>query len=65
MSAEEAVKVVKSGDWMIAPSCQARLLVEALARRKDELQNVELHPSTPQEAAMAMFFFARVTYKDS
>ncbi|MGE5403986.1 MAG: acetyl-CoA hydrolase/transferase family protein [Candidatus Saccharibacteria bacterium] len=48
VTAEEAVKVVKSGDWVeyshfaMAP----RLLDEALAKRKDELNNVKIRACT-------------------
>jgi len=56
VSPEEAVKVVKSGDRVIAPWCQARLLAEALAARKDELQNVEIHSSAPTQVDMGVFF---------
>jgi len=56
VSAEEAVKVVKSGDRVVAPWCKAPLLGEALAARKGELHNVEIHSSNPQQAHMGAFF---------
>lgn len=56
VSAEEAVKVVSSGDRVIAPWCKAQLLGNALAARKEELRNVEIHSSNPQQAAMGKFF---------
>ena len=42
---EEAVKIVKSGDWVdYSQSCSFPIaLDEALAKRKDELQNVNVH----------------------
>lgn len=44
VSADEAVKAVKSGDWveMGFVASMPRLLDEALARRKDELKDVKL-----------------------
>jgi butyryl-CoA:acetate CoA-transferase len=44
VSADDAVKVVKSGDWIdIGPiNAQVMLLDEALAKRKDELQDVKI-----------------------
>ncbi|MDY6845089.1 MAG: 4-hydroxybutyrate CoA-transferase, partial [Thermodesulfobacteriota bacterium] len=43
VSAEEAVKVVKSGDRVIFPMAQQpNVLAEALAARKDVLRNVEI-----------------------
>jgi 4-hydroxybutyrate CoA-transferase len=56
VTAEEAVKVVRSGDRVIAPWCKTYLLGKALAARKDELRDVEIHSSNPQRASMGMFF---------
>ena len=44
VSADEAVKVVQSGDWVDYSHfvCTPKVLDEALARRKDELQNVKV-----------------------
>ena len=56
VSAEEAVKVVKSGDRVIAPWFENYLLAEALAARKEQLRDVEIHSSRPTEASMGMFF---------
>lgn len=43
-SADEAVKLVKSGDRIMPTHCagEAKLLIDALLRRADELENVEL-----------------------
>ena len=42
-SPEEAVKAVKSGEWVDYPTniCFPTLLDEALAARRDELENVK------------------------
>jgi len=57
VSAEEAVKVVKSGDRVIVPlPTQPNLLGEALAARKDELRNVTFHSATPGQASVGMFY---------
>ncbi|MCL6446606.1 MAG: butyryl-CoA:acetate CoA-transferase [Armatimonadetes bacterium] len=44
VTADEAVKVVKSGDWVYYShfACTPRVLDEALAKRKDELTNVKI-----------------------
>ena len=52
---EQAVSVVRSGDRVIAPWFNGQLLGEALAARKDELENVTLHSSWPQETPLGMF----------
>ncbi|MDY6907850.1 MAG: acetyl-CoA hydrolase/transferase C-terminal domain-containing protein [Chloroflexota bacterium] len=50
VSAEDAVKVVKSGDRVVIPlPAQPRLLPHALAARKDELRNVEIQASAPTQ----------------
>jgi len=57
VSAEEAVKCVKSGDRVIAPlPNQPHLLGAALAARKDELRNVTLHSAHPLQGDFGMFF---------
>jgi len=57
VSAEEAVKVVKSGDRVVVPlTAQPHLLGPALAGRKDELRNVTFHACTPQQANIGMFY---------
>jgi 4-hydroxybutyrate CoA-transferase len=57
VSAEEAVKVVKSGDRVIVPlTAQPHLLGPALANRKDELRNVTFHACMPQQANIGMFY---------
>ncbi len=47
-TAEEAVKIVKSGDWVDYSWCvnHPYALDQALAARKDELQDVKVHGST-------------------
>lgn len=48
VSAEEAVKVVKSGDRVVFPlPFPPRLFPGALAARKDELRNVEIQAAAP------------------
>jgi 4-hydroxybutyrate CoA-transferase len=48
VSAEEAVKVVKSGDYVIGPlPMQATLLERTLCERKDELRDVTFVTSNP------------------
>ena len=44
VSAEEAVKVIKSGDWVDYGWCNGTpdLLVRALAERTDELDDINL-----------------------
>ena len=56
VAAEEAVKVVKSGDRVIASFFGGRLLGEALAARRSELSNVTIHSFTTTEQALGMFF---------
>jgi len=57
VSAEEAVKVVKSGDRVIVPlPGQPHLLGPALAARKDELRNVTFHSATPSQMDLGMFY---------
>ena len=56
VSAEEAVKVVRSGDRVIASFFGGLLLGEALVSRKDELHNVTIHSFTTTEQALGMFF---------
>jgi len=55
VSAEEAVKVVQSGDRVIVPWFNGTLLSEALVERKNELSNVTIHASWPQETHLGMF----------
>ncbi len=57
VSAEEAVKVVKSGDRVVIPlPNQPHLLGPALAARKDELRNVTFHSATPSQRDFGMFY---------
>jgi 4-hydroxybutyrate CoA-transferase len=57
VSAEEAIKVVKSGDRVIIPMMnQPQLLGAALAARKDELRNVTLHSCFPDRVGFGAFF---------
>jgi len=57
VSAEEAVKTVKSGDRVVFPTASLpRLLGTALAARKDELKNVTLDYVTASPTAHGMFF---------
>jgi 4-hydroxybutyrate CoA-transferase len=56
VTAEEAVKVVKSGDRVILSYMGVPLLGEALAARKNELKDVTIHCFTPTEQRSAMFF---------
>ncbi len=56
VSAEEAVKVVRSGDRVIAAFFGGLLLGEALVSRKNELHNVTIHSFTTTEQALGMFF---------
>jgi len=55
VSAEEAVKVVQSGDRVIAPWFNGSLLSEALVARKHDLSNVTIHSSWPQENFLGVF----------
>lgn len=56
VSAEEAVKVIKSGDRIITSFGGVPLLGEALAARKHELSNITLHSYMPTEQNLGMFF---------
>ena len=57
VTAEEAVKVVKSDDRVIFPVLNSALLLgPALAARKDELRNVTFHAQTPMEENIGMFY---------
>jgi 4-hydroxybutyrate CoA-transferase len=57
VSAEEAVKVIKSGDRVVFPLVNAcHTLGAALAARKDELRNVTFHSTTPTQADVGMFY---------
>ena len=57
VSAEEAVKVVKSGDRVVHPLVNgSHTLGAALAARKDELRNVTFHATTPGQADVGMFY---------
>jgi len=54
--AEEAVKVVRAGDRVVAPFFGGRLLGDALVSRKGELHDVTIHSFTTTEQALGMFF---------
>ncbi len=55
--AEEAVKVVKSGDRVIFPiCCFPRVLGPALYARKNELKNVTIFTDAAQQNDLGMFF---------
>lgn len=57
VSAEEAVKVIKSGDRVVVPlPNQPHSLGLALAARKDELRDVTLHSATPSQMDFGMFY---------
>lgn len=57
VSAEDAVKVVKSGDRVVVPlPNQPHVLGPALAARKDELKDVTFHTASPGQADLGMFF---------
>ena len=56
VSAEEAVRVVKPHDRVVAPFFSGRLLGQALVDRKNELHNVTIHMTTPTEQTLGMFF---------
>lgn len=57
VSAEEAVKVVQSGDRVVYPLINgSSTLGAALAARKDELRNVIFHAATPPQAKVGMFY---------
>ena len=47
VSAEEAAKVVKSGDLIYIPLQGPRLIHHEIAKRKDELRDVEIHMARP------------------
>jgi len=56
VSAEEAVRVVKSGDRVVYPLINgSRTLGAALAARNDELQDVTFHSANPQQE-VGMFY---------
>jgi len=55
VSAEEAVKLIKSGDRIVAPFFAGELLATALAARKGELKNVTLHSSMIMESVLGLF----------
>lgn len=55
MSAEKAVKLVKSGDRIIFPWANVPALAAALAARVNELKDVELHMSAPRETMRPFF----------
>ena len=48
VSADTAARVVKSGDWVEYShfACVPRVMDEALARRRDELENVKIRACT-------------------
>jgi 4-hydroxybutyrate CoA-transferase len=57
VSAEEAVKAVKSGDRVVFPLANgSHTLGAALAARKDELKDVTFHATTPTRALVGMFY---------
>ena len=57
VTAEEAVKVVKSGDRVVFPLVNGcHTLGAALAARKDELRDVTFHSTTPTQADVGMFY---------
>ena len=57
VSAEEAVRVVKSGDRVVVPlPIQPHLLGPALAARKEELKDVTFHSGTPSQMDLGMFY---------
>jgi len=57
VSAEEAVKVVKSGDRVIIPLVnQPHRLGPVLAARKEELRNVTIHSCFPTQTDWGMFY---------
>ena len=57
VSAEEAVKVVKSGDRVVFPLVNgSHLLGPALATRKDELRGCTFHATTPGQTDAGMFY---------
>jgi len=55
MPVEEVVKLVKSGDRLVAPFFVGRQIGEALAARKGELKNVTIHSSAPGERTLGVF----------
>jgi len=55
VSADEAVKVVRSGDRVIVSGAPDSL-GEALAARKDELSNVTIHGFSPFEHNLGLFY---------
>jgi 4-hydroxybutyrate CoA-transferase len=56
VTAEEAVKVVKSGDRVVISFIGVPLLGEALVARKNELKNMTIHSFAPAEQRAGMFF---------
>ena len=57
VSAEEAVKVVKSGDRVVVPlNNTPHLLGEPLAARKNELRSVTFHSCVPSQVDFGMFY---------
>jgi len=54
MTAEEAVKLIKPGDRIVAPFFAGEKLSEALAARKNELKDITLHSSMIVERALGM-----------
>lgn len=57
VSAEEAVKVIRSGDRVVVPVANTpQLLPPALLARKDELKDVTFHTCSPGQADLGAFF---------
>jgi len=57
LTAEEAVKIVKSGDRVVFPTCAfPHVLGPALAARKNELQNVTIHAESAVQEDLGMFY---------
>lgn len=57
VTAEEAVKAVRSGDRVVFPLINgSHTLGAALAARKDELRNVTFHAGNPPQADVGMFY---------
>ncbi|MFQ5874729.1 MAG: butyryl-CoA:acetate CoA-transferase, partial [Dehalococcoidia bacterium] len=49
VSADEAVQIVKSGDTVVLDTYVSSFLINALAARKDELQNIRVLTHCPLE----------------